>query len=44
MIGTTIREFIQHRGFGLGFGSALDLFFFFIGGVIGVEVVNHLGV
>jgi len=32
------REIIQHEGFDLGFGSALDLAFFFVGGFFGCVI------
>lgn len=35
LLAATVREIIQHRGFDLGWGSALDLLFFLLGGIAG---------
>jgi len=36
MVAAFVRELAQHRGFNLGAGSALDLAFFAVGGVLGI--------
>lgn len=36
MVAALVRELLQHQGFHLGAGSALDLAFFALGGVLGI--------